>query len=84
MKKVSFDIKFRFVITFSKVMALLLLIAVYLLKDAALMTFSIPFIVGLILGKQFFDAYFNSPKGVPPIVDNQISDKKEKEDEDIT
>jgi len=51
--------KFNIELTWSKVMALVLLIAVtflvYITKDVSLFTFSIPFIVTLILGKQITD-----------------------------
>ena len=52
--------KFNITITFSKIMALLILIAVtflvYVTKDITLFTISIPFISALILGKQAFDS----------------------------
>ena len=51
--------KFNIELTWSKIMALILLIDVSVLvgitKDVSLMTFAIPFVVTLILGKQVTD-----------------------------
>ena len=48
-------------VTFSKIMALVLLMAVtflvYTTKDTSVFTFSLPFIIVLITGKQAFDSY---------------------------
>jgi len=52
--------KFGIIMTFSKIMALIITLEVgflvYVTKDITLFTISIPFISALILGKQAFDS----------------------------
>ena len=51
--------KFKIEITWSKIMALVLLLAVtflvWITKDTSIFTFSVPFMVTLIVGKQITD-----------------------------
>jgi len=60
--KFKLDINVKLDLTWSKIIALVILILVSIQKDVSLMMFAIPFIVGMIMGKQFFDGYFGSIK----------------------
>ena len=59
--KIGEKMKSEIVLTWSKIMALVLLMAVtflvWITKDTSIFTFSIPFIVVLITGKQITDKF---------------------------
>ena len=55
---IKFDVLIKIVLTWSKVIALVMLILVWFQKDVNLMMFAIPFITLLITGKQVSDGYF--------------------------